>query len=142
MTLADTYSERYTKALTVVAERLEAHIKGIMSGIPHIDRISARAKSIDRFLAKADASENGVKKYSDSLNQIQDQIGARIVMFYLSDVGPASDQVLKYLKPIEVKDLVPDSEAEFGYFGKHFILLLPSDVTASVDKDLLPQFFA
>jgi ppGpp synthetase/RelA/SpoT-type nucleotidyltranferase len=50
--------------------------------------------------------------------------------------------VLKYFQPIETKDLVPESEWEFGYFGKHFVLLLPSDIVSnSIDKDLLPQFF-
>ncbi|HCT9233418.1 TPA: hypothetical protein OUC02_005035, partial [Escherichia coli] len=34
----------------------------------------------------------------------------------------------RYYRHIERKDLIPESEAEFGYFGKHFILSMPADV--------------
>ncbi len=37
---------------------------------------------------------------------------------------------------------VPDSEWEFGYFGKHYILLLPRDVIdPGIDQNLVPEFF-
>jgi len=143
MTLSEEYIERHDKALIFAATCLEDHLKQLMDAAPRIDRISARAKATDRFLVKADAvAEGGSKKYSDPINQIQDQIGARIVVFYLSDVTAVSARVEKYFKKIEVKAIVPDSEAEFGYFGKHYILKLPSDVIAKVSEQaLLPEFF-
>ena len=50
--------------------------------------------------------------------------------------------IQKYYRPIESKDVIPESEWEFGYFGRHYVLLVPSDVVAvSIDKALMPQFF-
>jgi putative GTP pyrophosphokinase len=143
MTVKDEYTERYEKALEPAANLLRALLTDYLTGVPRVDRIAVRPKSIDRFVKKAAAiTAKGEPKYSDPINQIQDQIGARIVTFYLADVESVAATIVKYMNPIEVKALVPDSESEFGYFGKHFILLLPSDVTARVpDPHLLPTFF-
>lgn len=141
--LSDDYSVLRRNVLVPLAERLERHIKGICAGLDRVDRITARAKAVDRFLEKAaKIDENGGPKYLDPLRQIQDQIGARVVVYYLSDVAPASAIIEKYLRPIEAKDIVPDSEKEFGYFGKHFILLMPSDVyDDAVPLGTGPEFF-
>ena len=141
--LEQDYAARFTTALKPAANELQRLIEGYLKGAERIDRVSVRAKSVDRFLKKAaKIGDDGQQKYSDPLNQIQDQIGARIVTFYLADVQVMAERILKYFAPIEIKELVPDTEAEFGYFGKHFILLLPSDVTeANPASDLLPQFF-
>jgi ppGpp synthetase/RelA/SpoT-type nucleotidyltranferase len=53
-----------------------------------------------------------------------------------------STEIERYFRPIEFKIIVPDSEAEFGYFGKHFILIIPTDI---YDQELPfgsgPRFF-
>lgn len=142
MTLANDYRLRFTDALTTIAEALELQLRSYLSEELHIDRISARAKSIDRFLDKAGKVVGGVKKYSDPLNQIQDQIGARIITFYVSDIQPISAVIEKYYRLAESKTIVPDSEWEFGYFGKHYIALLPRElIDTSVDESLIPDFF-
>ncbi|MGY4232931.1 putative GTP pyrophosphokinase [Bradyrhizobium sp. USDA 4449] len=142
MNLADAYSARYHVALAPVAKALEAHLGDLLGSEPRVDRISARAKSIDRFLAKAEAVVEGKIKYADPLLEIQDQLGARIVTFYRPDVDRVAEHVLKYFRAIESKDLVPDSEWEFGYFGRHFVLVVPSDVIdGSIDKSQVPRFF-
>jgi putative GTP pyrophosphokinase len=137
------YLERYSKALVPAAGVLEAFIREHMAGVPRIDRIGVRAKAVSRFVEKAlKEDEQGNPRYGDPLNQIQDQLGARIVTFYLSDVIRVADQVKKYLKFVEAKQIVPDSESEFGYFGQHFIVLIPSDVTEALPRpDLMPTFF-
>src|SRR5262249_19541837 len=82
------------------------------------------------------------KKYAEPLRQIQDQVGARIVTFYQSDIERVTEIVLKYYRPIESKTIVPDSEWEFGYFGKHFVLLIPTDlIDRGMDRSLIPEFF-
>ncbi len=140
--LEKAYRARYAGGLQKVAGILEASIREMMVDFPRIDRIAVRAKSVDRFLAKAATKEHSVAKYSDPLNQIQDQLGARIVTFYLNDVADVAARVLKYFTPIEIKNLVPDSDDEFGYVGKHFIFLIPSDVIPEgVRRELLPTFF-
>jgi putative GTP pyrophosphokinase len=136
------YSNRYHTALVPIAERLEIALKKFLRDTPRVDRISVRAKSIDRFLKKADKKENDQIKYTNPLSQIQDQIGARIVTFYNCDIEPVSKFILKYFPPIEVKALVPDSISEFGYEGKHFILRIPKDyIGPEIPKELRPRFF-
>ena len=138
--IRDQYSHRYSNALVPVACRLEAYIRECLCDIPRIDRIVSRAKSIDRFIAKAAKEHEGTKKYSDPLNQIQDQIGARIITFYPDDVIPISKAIESFFHPIEDQTVVPDSDAEFGYFGKHYILLLPRDVL-DPNEPSIPPFF-
>lgn len=140
--LRDTYQEHRTNILLPLAGELLRLLKEYYSSSPRIDRITVRAKSVERFLAKATLQVNSTQKYCDPINQIQDQIGARIVTYYSSDVERMSGEVERYFRPIEAKLVVPDTESEFGYFGKHFILLLPSDIfDDQLTEDRAPQFF-
>lgn len=142
--LREVYARRYSEVLQPLSVELEKYIQELFAGYVRVDRISARAKSIDRFVDKANKvdDETGKPKYLEPLHQIQDQLGARIVTFYLSDVNRVSEHILKYFQPIEAKDLVPESESEFGYFGRHFVLILPTDIfDASMDRKSAPEFF-
>ena len=140
--LREIYSERFEKVLRPLAHSLEGHLQEYFGDEPRVDRINARPKSIERFLAKCSKQEAGKPKYSEPLHQIQDQLAARIITFYRSDVERMVSLVLKYFRPIETKELVPESEWEFGYFGRHFVLLLPSDILdGSIDRESVPQFF-
>src|SRR6185312_2125 len=116
--------------------------KGVVGDQPRIDRISVRAKGIDRFLAKAAKEADGAPKYSDPIDQIQDQIGARIVTFYLSDVARLGATIEKYFGSVEVQNVVPDSPREFGYEGRHYILFIPDDVKdPATNAEDCPTFF-
>jgi ppGpp synthetase/RelA/SpoT-type nucleotidyltranferase len=107
-----------------------------------LDRVFVRAKAVDRFLEKAARLEGGERKYTDPLNQIQDQLAARVVTFYLSDVKHISARIEEYFGSIEVQHVVPDSPREFGYEGKHYILFIPLDVrVASEGVEECPTFF-
>jgi len=140
--LKKAYSDRYQRFLVPVASKLETFLKDSLSSCPRIDRVCTRAKSISRFMQKALKDESGKNKYEDPLNQIQDQIGARVVTFYSSDIDRVAQEIRRYFHPIENKVLVPDTENEFGYVGQHFILLLPSDVLAEVQNAAdAPSFF-
>jgi putative GTP pyrophosphokinase len=135
------YAERY-KFLEIIAKNLTKTISDVLQDKKRIDRIIVRAKSIDRFIDKAFIMEKGERKYTDPINQIQDQIGARIITFYLFDVERIAQTIEKYFSPIEEKVIVPDSINEFGYEGRHFILFLPEDVLpVGVSKQAIPKFF-
>ena len=142
MSILDEYKERYDKYLVSMASSLEAHIRDNLKGLPRIDRVNARAKGVDSFAGKVEKEKDGKKKYSDLIHQIQDQIGVRIVTFYLDDVEAVSSQIEGYYKKIESKIIVPDSDSEFSYFGKHFILLIPEEVfDDDYDREKIPNFF-
>ncbi len=137
------YRRRYEEVLPRLAEGLEGLITEYMESMPRIDRISARPKGIDRFVNKAAATnEDGNLIYTEPISQIQDQLGARIVVFYQSDVDAVEATVRKYFTAIEYQKIVPDLESEFGYFGHHLVLVLPTDIIQDdMDNELLPDFF-
>jgi ppGpp synthetase/RelA/SpoT-type nucleotidyltranferase len=136
------YKQRYEMVLKELAKRLEENLKSSLEGCPRIDRIVARAKTPARFIDKANKIEEGHLKYIEPLNQIQDQIGARVITFYLSDVETVSKCVEDYYSSIERKLIIPDDENEFGYEGKHYILFLPTDLlTPELPEEHCPRFF-
>jgi ppGpp synthetase/RelA/SpoT-type nucleotidyltranferase len=137
------YTRRYHAFLTTIATNLEQHIRSHVDQLPRIDRITARAKEPDSFAEKATLlNVDGTRKYPTPLMQIQDQIGVRIIVYYTDDVPVVTDMILRYLRPIEEKDRIPESEWEFGYAGKHLILILPRDVVpADIDLSEVPDFF-
>lgn len=136
------YRERHETVLKPLAFALANHITDHFQEQPRIDRISARAKAVSSFLKKASKVGESGPKYSDPLHQIQDQVGARIITFYQSDVSQVDEIVRRYFRAIESKNHVPDSEWEFGYFGMHYILIIPNDVIDDTwDEALVPRFF-
>src|SRR3954452_4532767 len=108
------YADRRQTVLEPIAEGLGEQLAEYLRDQPRIDRISVRAKSVDSFIRKASAVINGAAKYTDPLTQIQDQVGARIITFYKSDIERVSAAVRKYYRPIEAKQLVPDHYWKFG----------------------------
>lgn len=142
--LSREYSDRQRGILSPLAKRLEEFILDCVKDLPRVDRVAARAKSPDRFIAKAaKILDDGKRKYDHPLTQIQDQIGARVITFYLDDVAAVSDVIDRYFRAIESRDVIPDSESEFGYVGKHYILAIPEDVFPHANEELqrMPKFF-
>lgn len=135
--LRKAYAEKYEQFLEPAAKRLDSYFKELLYGVERIDNICTRAKSIDRFLKKASKLDDKTKdpKYSEPLDEIQDQVGARIVVFYLSDVQRISEIIKTRFAYLENSKKAPDSDKEFGYFGEHFILTLPTDVTDGLQTD-------
>jgi putative GTP pyrophosphokinase len=140
--LMEEYRFRFEHYLTPLAGQIESHLK---DRIEHsrIDLIRSRPKSPQSFLLKSQKiDDNGQLKYSDPLNQIHDQIGARIVTYYRTDIEPISAIINEFYASIEEQLIVPDSEKEFDYEGKHFILLIPEAlITTDIDRNRCPPFF-
>lgn len=142
LNLGNQYISRHTEVLLPIAKALEEHLQDILGDLPHIDRISTRAKSPERFAAKAlKTDQNGELKYSNPIVQIQDQIGARITVFYLTDIDVVKSTIEEYLVSVEWAEKKPDSDMEFGYFGEHFIIKLPDDAIPEDLEERAPEFF-
>lgn len=139
--IATQYSELYTDVLIDVAAQLRDHIHECLSDVERVDAVVARAKTPERFATKALKTENGTLKYSNPLVQIQDQIGARITVLYLSDVQIVKNAIEDYFHAIEWQVKQPERDAEFGYFGDHYILALPDDVIPEGLESRAPKFF-
>jgi putative GTP pyrophosphokinase len=137
------YSRRFDSYLREIAKRLETHVAELLHDVARIDRIAVRAKHPESFAKKASKNnKDGTPKYANPLAEIQDQIGARIIVFYKQDVESVTEIIRKYFQPIEAKDLIPESQWEFGYFGRHFVMPLPMDVVPKeIDAKDAPRFF-
>lgn len=140
--LAAAYEARFS-GLGQIAENLATLLRDLLATVPRIDRVSSRAKSLERFTAKAArVDSSGAPRYDDPLTQIQDQIGARVIVFYKSDVAVVAGVLERYFRALEREEHVPDSHWEFGYFGLHWVFALPDDVVpADLEKRDVPRFF-
>lgn len=140
--LRERYSHRHDTYLRPMERELEEYVRDQVASYPRIDRIAARAKDIDRFMDKSARRVDGQLKYGDPLNEIQDQVGVRIVTYYASDLPKLREIVLDYFATAEEQLIVPDDASQFGYEGLHYVLFIPDDIRdPGISKDDCPEFF-
>ena len=141
MTQIRSYEERYPSLLKV-AKSLQTYLSGQLAHVQHIDRIQCRAKTPHSFHEKAAAlADGGRPTYVAPLSQIQDQIGARVVVFYREDVRRVAEVLEPLFGVAEHQTLEPEPRS-FGYFGEHWVFALPNSIVPSqVDLDVIPDFF-
>lgn len=96
---------------------------------------------MERFLEKALKSEGNSPKYPLPIFDIQDVIGARIVVLYLNEVEQLKRFLPTLLTLIEHKGLEPEEFSQFGYFGWHAIAHVPEEAKLDQWDDKFPKFF-
>ena len=146
MTNVSSVTSRYTQRFNLVLKRLDVELREFLENLvgesEFVCKISTRPKKISSFIKKAEqVCEDGQLKYVDPLSEIQDQIGALIVTRFLSDVSFVEASIHRMLRRIERRVIEPESEYEFGYVGRHFILFLPTDITSHFEGEDFPDFF-
>jgi len=134
------YTRRRAAVLAPLAEGLARHLSDRLDGVKRIDRISARAKDPQRFLAKATKEKDGKRKYDDPFSEIQDQVAARVTVFYLRDVEAVEAVVKRYFRGIEELSIKEEPKA-FGYEGRHLILAIPEELFEDEEHPDAPEFF-
>src|SRR3954468_14299724 len=93
------YKARYERVLRSTASNLEDHLRKRLKHVPEIprlDRVCARAKDPKKFLEKAFKVEGGKRRYTDPWLQVQDQIGARIIVFFPKDIEAVKERIKRY----------------------------------------------
>jgi putative GTP pyrophosphokinase len=139
--IKDEYAERYP-VLVETAKKLQDHLNELTSNLLRIDSITARAKHPDRYFVKATkTNDDGTEKYPNPKYAIQDQIGARINVLYLSDIEIVRAEIINFMNFIEETPKSPEDDAAFGYVGHHFIFQTPEDIIPDDCKDTIPEFF-
>lgn len=125
-----------------IASKIEKHLSEIFDGLEHIDRIGCRVKAEKSFLDKTLKKEKGILKYQTPLKEIQDLIGARVVVYYKTDVDAVVYVIKKFFNFIEKNKIVPDDVMKFGYEGLHFICFIPNTIFSDHKSNpLIPDFF-
>lgn len=140
--LLQEYSSRLCLTINEAVSRLDEVLHDALEGIERIDRISVRAKSAARFVEKArKKNDDGSERYPNPFHDIQDIIGARVIVFFLGDVDLVSNRLDQEFQKIEIQKKEPESWKSFGYFGKHFIFHVPPDCYRSQHQERAPRFF-
>jgi len=118
--------------LKQVATAIQETLEELLDGVPRLDRITTRVKTVASFAGKAKKTDpdSEVLKYQYPLEEIQDQIGARIVVFYRSDVEPVIQRVLTEFQEIENRPKEHLAHS-FGYEAHHLVCLIPPDIRAN-----------
>jgi putative GTP pyrophosphokinase len=130
---ASELAERYRgrrPALQRAADEIESLLHECLDDLPRVDGIRTRVKEVDRFLEKAGRinRDSGELRYQHPLDDIQDQIGARVVVVYKSDVQPIADRVLAEFCEVEDRVVEQADPASFGYEARHFVCIIPPDI--------------
>ena len=119
------YSDRLP-LLEATKDQIVEVLQLVLNDVPRIDQITGRVKDLDKFTEKAFRSEeNGSLKYHYPLEEIQDQIGCRVVVYFLSDVDPVADRVLKEFHPFEHRIVEEQKPDQFSYRARHFVCQIP-----------------
>ncbi len=131
MNLDSSYKDRMP-TLHKVANEIGNLLKDILGDLPRIDGISTRVKNIDRFIEKASRKDSdGKPKYHHPLEEIQDQIGARIIVYYRSDVEPVAQKILAEFREVEDRPIEQPDPETFSYEARHIVCFIPPDLQAS-----------
>ncbi len=117
--------EQRIDLLEKLASALQADLKDQLKGYSHIDQISARAKGVNSFVAKADDAKNG---YLAPLEEIEDQVGGRVLVFFRSTMDRVKERLLANFSVVEQSRRRPRPDAEFGYESDHYIVEIRPDL--------------
>jgi len=124
--LARLYKSR-TPLLETARTRLEQATQDALQGVPHVDRIVYRIKDRRSFVEKALDPEND-PPYQHPLREIEDQLGGRVIVFFLTDLGVVRERLKGTFTEVEWSRRQPDRDEEFGYESDHLICVLPPQV--------------
>jgi ppGpp synthetase/RelA/SpoT-type nucleotidyltranferase len=99
-------------------------------------------KAIDSYIGKINKEKDGKIKYNTPIKEIQDLIGARVVVYYKQTADEIFDYLSKYFTVVERTRVIPDEPSKFGYEGLHLICLISPIIFNKYKADkLLPDFF-
>lgn len=105
--------------LSALAAELETKTKEALADVPHIDRIGFRVKDHKSFLEKAVQP-----KYSNPLEQLEDQVAGRVITFFRDDIPIVRNRLTEWFGDVEHETKEPAGPSEFGYESDHFIFVI------------------
>jgi putative GTP pyrophosphokinase len=124
--------------LKKLATELEKELRSLLSGVPHVDRIAFRTKGVASFLEKAnDLDEKGKQlKYTHPLEEIEDQVAGRVLVFYRSDIAVVLKAIKDKWRKAEQRHKKPAETSQFDYETTHRVCLITPDMWPTGWSDL------
>lgn len=123
--------------LSALASSLEAELRSLLSSVPHVDRVSFRAKSLLSFVEKTnDLGEDGQPKYLHPLEEIEDQVAGRVLVFYRSDIVRVLNAIEGRWRKAEQQQKKPARTSQFDYETTHRICIITEDMWPEGWSDL------
>ncbi|WP_028472459.1 DUF429 domain-containing protein [Nocardioides alkalitolerans] len=123
----EAYAARLPSTQTATEQAL-ALVTAVLddAGINYLS-ITARAKNVASFAAKAASLEEGQLRYADPLAEMADQIGVRVVTYLASDVEAVADVLGDEFVVLGDRDkgLETARAGRWGYSSRHLDLTLP-----------------
>jgi ppGpp synthetase/RelA/SpoT-type nucleotidyltranferase len=115
---------RRIEVLEKLRDTLESETIAALKGVPHIDRVTYRVKTVESFVAKA--TDGGIDPpYKDPLVEVEDQVGGRVIVFFRSDLQVVLECLKRNFNTIERSRYRPKRDAEFGYESDHIVCVIP-----------------
>jgi putative GTP pyrophosphokinase len=115
--------------LDALAQQLERHTLGTLSGIRRIDRLHFRAKTPDSFGRKSFALDaDGQRKYQIPLEDIEDQVAGRVLVFFRRDIDIVVERLKTVFNRVEQSRKAPESHDAFAYESEHLVFIIPPSV--------------
>jgi ppGpp synthetase/RelA/SpoT-type nucleotidyltranferase len=115
--------------LQLLADTLETYTKQLLSGLEHIDRVYFRAKDAESFAKKAiSTDESGRRKYEFPLEDIEDQVAGRVLLFFRRDIEVVGNVLLGAFNRAEQVRKAPKQHDAFAYESEHFVFIIPPHV--------------
>lgn len=119
-----------TPLLKELSKTLEGEVRDTLRGVRNIDRIYFRVKTEDSFITKA-ADPSTDPPYSNPLLEIEDQVGGRILVFFLQDLEDVAGRLRGTFNTVERAHRRPGKDEEFGYESLHLICMIPPHLVPS-----------
>lgn len=125
----DAYGPRLP-ILTELAQRLERHTQETLKELSRIDRVGFRPKAALSFARKSIAKEKdtGKPKYAQPLEDIEDQVAGRILVFFRRDIDLVVDRLKKTFNRVEQSRKAPAKHDSFAYESEHLVFIIPPQV--------------
>ena len=125
--------EQRRPLLVDLANRLEARMNEALEDVPHIDRVSFRAKTTASFCRKCltddgeplRESPDSDPHYLSPLEEVEDQVAGRILVLYRDDLEVVEGVVRDWFAAaVEVTRKRPVTTSSFGYESNHYIFVI------------------
>ena len=110
--------------LNKLEKNLEEITNEVLEGVQHIDRIYFRVKTLKSFIDKAN-DPNLKTPYKYPLNEIEDQVAGRIIVFFLDDLEIVKDLIFNEFTKVEFDERRTKPDENFGYESDHYIFTVP-----------------